>query len=226
MTCVNLFWVEVGVSERAKRDQPPQDESLFHYGSLYRKLLDPLIKPARAAIVDRIPANSSVLDIGCGTGFLCFELRREKHCSVTGIDLSLKMLDFASANNPFQDIEFFHQNATDMHSFQDRRFDYVVVLNVIHEFEPADRLKLLAEALRVGTHVILFDSNVPLPWNVVGIVKRLIEITFGLDHYPQFKSYLSSGGIMGILDAYGHAFRIVEYATFAQNCNRLVHITR
>jgi ubiquinone/menaquinone biosynthesis C-methylase UbiE len=214
------------MSEQDKKYHPPQDESLFYYGSLYRKLLDPLIKPARTAIVDRIPANSSVLDIGCGTGLLCFELRREKHCSVTGIDLSLKMLDFANDNNPFQDIEFFHQNATDMQSFQDRRFDYVVVLNVIHEMEPADRLKLLAEALRVGTHVILFDSNVPLPWNVVGIVKRLIEITFGLDHYPQFKSYLSSGGIMGILDAYGHAFRIVEYATFAQNCNRLVHITR
>jgi len=135
------------------------------------------------------------------------------------------MLDFARSNNPFQDIEFFHQNATDMQSFQDRQFDYVVVLNVIHELEPTDRLKLLAEALRVGTHVILFDSNVPLPWNGVGIVKRLIEITFGIDHYPHFKSYLSSGGIMGILDAYGHSLKIVERSSFAQSCNQLVHAT-
>jgi ubiquinone/menaquinone biosynthesis C-methylase UbiE len=214
------------VSEPVKRHQSPEDEGLFHYGSLYRKLLDPLIKPARDAIIDRIPVDSSVLDIGCGTGLLCLELKREKHCRVVGIDLSLKMLDFARSNNPFQDVEFHHQNATDMQSFLDERFDYVVALNVIHELGPSDRLKMLGEAFRVTTNVILFDCNVPLPWNPVGIVKRLIEISFGLNHYPQFQSYLSSGGIMGILNEYGHSLRIVERSTFAQRCNQLVHVTR
>ncbi|MCD6100323.1 MAG: methyltransferase domain-containing protein [Candidatus Marinimicrobia bacterium] len=39
-------------------------------------------------IIDLIPPNSSVLDAGCGRGELLDYLRREKNCSVRGIDLS------------------------------------------------------------------------------------------------------------------------------------------
>ena len=72
------------------------DKSLFHYGKIYNKLLDPLIKPARKVLVDCIPADSSVLDIGCGTGLLCFDLKREKGCQVVGIDHYTQFKKFKS----------------------------------------------------------------------------------------------------------------------------------
>ena len=79
----------------------PADKSLFYYGSLYNKLMDPLIKPARETVVKEIPAGAAVLDIGCGTGLLCIALKRSKDCRVTGIDLSRRMLEFAESINPY-----------------------------------------------------------------------------------------------------------------------------
>lgn len=204
----------------------PEDKSLFYYGSLYNRLLDPLIKPSREAIVDRVPPDSSVLDIGCGTGLLCCDLRRRKNCRVVGIDLSRRMLDFARFNNPFDEVEFLHQDATDMRDLQDESFDYVIMTNIIHELMPDDQLKMLQEGFRVGRNMILFDSFVPLPWNAVGMVKRLIEVLFGADHYPQFRTYMASGGIMGILEASGYSSRIVDQSILAWGCNHLVLVSK
>ena len=214
------------MSEQDHRTRPPEDKSLFYYGSLYHRLMDPLIKPAREAIVAWVPESATVLDIGCGTGLLSFALKAKKNCQVTGIDLSLRMLDFAKANNPYEDVKFIHQDATDMSAFKDRSFDYVVILNVIHELTPIQQQKMIQESFRVGDKIILFDSNVPLPWNGVGIIKRAIEITFGLDHYPQFRNYLSSGGIPGILQEAGYGSNIRKQVTHSGECNLLALVAK
>ena len=161
----------------------PVDKSLFYYGHLYHMMFDPLIKPLRSAIAERIPHGSSVLDIGCGTGLLCFQLKRQKDCQVTGIDLSCRMLEFARSINPYPDVEFLHLDARNMTDLGEDFFDYVLILNVIHELWSKDRMKMLKEAFRVGQDVIIVDSTVPLPWNFSGAVKRLIEIAFGFDHF-------------------------------------------
>jgi ubiquinone/menaquinone biosynthesis C-methylase UbiE len=204
----------------------PTDKSLFYYGRLYNMLLDPLIKPSRKAIVNQIPVGSTVLDIGCGTGLLCFELKKQKDCRVVGIDLSNRMLDYARNINPYGDIEFLHQDATSMNDLQDDSFDFVLIMNVIHELLPNEQLKMLQEAFRVAQSVILLDSNVPLPWNATGIVKRAIEVSFGFDHYPQFKTYITSGGILGILEKYEYSSGIREQSVFSQGCNQLVLVAR
>lgn len=204
----------------------PADKSLFHYGKLYNKLLDPLIKPSREAIVDQVPVGSSVLDIGCGTGLLCLDLKRQKGCRVVGIDLSSRMLEYARSINPFDDVEFLHQDATNMHDLRDDSFDFVLILNVIHELMLDEQLKMLQEAFRVGQSILLSDSNVPLPWNVTGIVKRFIEISFGFDHYPQFRVYITSGGIMGILEQSGHSSNIMDRSIFSQGCNQLILVSK
>jgi SAM-dependent methyltransferase len=178
----------------------PEDRSLFHYGAIYHMLLDPLITPARRAIVEYIPPSSKVLDIGCGTGQLCFELSREKHCQVMGIDLSRRMLDFAEKHNRYASVEFRHMDASHMPDIDSDSFDYVVMSYIIHELYRDSQLQLLSEAWRVGRHVLMLDSNAPLPRNPFGIAKRIVEYIFGRDHFAQFRAYLASGGIGGILD--------------------------
>jgi ubiquinone/menaquinone biosynthesis C-methylase UbiE len=202
------------------------DKSLFHYGKPYNILLDPLIKPMRRAIVDQVPVDSSVLDIGCGTGLLCFELKREKDCRVVGIDLSRKMLDYARSINPNEDIQFLHQDGTNMQDLGDDSFDLVILLNVIHELVPDNQLKMLEEAFRVGRSILIFDSNVPIPWNLSGIIKRLIEISFGIDHYPQFREYINSGGVMGILEGAGYKSNIKDRKLYTQESNQMVTVLK
>lgn len=201
-----------------------EDKSLFHYGSTYNKLIDPLTKPIRDKIVESIPQGASVLDIGCGTGLLCYALRSEKQCRVVGADLSLRMIEFAKEHSPFEDIQFVHQDATNLGDFQDNNFDYVVAALIIHELYADAQQKLAKEAWRVGRKNLYVDSNVPLAWNISGIMKRFIELSFGFDHYPQFQAYLSSGGIMGILEAADLSDKLVHRELFSQNTNQLVVI--
>ena len=200
----------------------PEDKSLSHYGKTYHRIIDPLNKPIRDKIVAFIPQGASVLDIGCGTGILCSALRREKECKVVGIDLSMRMIQFAKANCPFEDIQFLHQDATHLVDFQDDSFDFVVASLIIHEMPAEAQHKMASEAWRVGNKDIYVDSSAPLPWNFIGVMKRFFEIAFGLEHYPQFKAYVASGGILGILQAVNLDEKIVHQELFSQNASQMV----
>jgi ubiquinone/menaquinone biosynthesis C-methylase UbiE len=202
----------------------PKDKSLSHYGSTYNKLIDPLNKPIRDKIVEFIPAGTSILDIGCGTGVLCYALRREKQCKVVGVDLSLRMVEFAKEHSPIEDIQFIHQDATNLTDFQDDSFDYVVASLIIHEMHAEAQQQMIKEAWRVGRKSLYVDSNAPLSWNFTGIMKRFFELAFGFDHFPQFNEYLSAGGIMGILEVANLHIKIVHRELFSQNTNQLVVI--
>jgi SAM-dependent methyltransferase len=192
----------------------PADKSLWHYGQIYNKIIDPMIKPSRDVIVALISRGASVLDIGCGTGRLCFELMQQRRCRVVGIDLSTRMLSFAQKNNPYESVKFLHQDATNMEDFQANSFDYVVASHFIHELTKDKQLKMLKEAGRVGRKVILLDATAPLPWNFFGVFKRFFELLFGYDHYPQFKAYLDSGGILGLLAEAHLEMKILHKSTF------------
>jgi ubiquinone/menaquinone biosynthesis C-methylase UbiE len=100
----------------------PVDKSLWFYGWVFHKFFDPQLVEGRLVSIDLIPEGSSVLDIACGTGQLCFALRAEKHCRVVGLDLSLRMLRFAEKSNRFDDVSFVHQDATHLVDFGARTF--------------------------------------------------------------------------------------------------------
>ena len=82
--------------------------------------------------------------------------------------------------------------------------------------------KMASEAWRVGNKDIYVDSSAPLPWNFIGVMKRFFEIAFGLEHYPQFKAYVASGGILGILQAVNLDEKIVHQELFSQNASQMV----
>jgi ubiquinone/menaquinone biosynthesis C-methylase UbiE len=110
-----------------------EEKSLFYYGWLYHRLFDPPLAEAREVAMDLVGDGSSVVDIGCGTGLLCSALRVRKHCRVVGIDLSLRMLDFAKERNRFDDVTFVHLNAADLSGLGDRSFQYATILFLMHE---------------------------------------------------------------------------------------------
>jgi len=197
------------------------DKSLFIYGQIYHRLLDPPLAESRQITLDLIPEGCSVLDIACGTGQLCFALRKHKHCRVIGLDLSLSMLEFARKSNPFPDVSFVHEDATDLSAFKDHSFDFATMLMVMHELTWAQQVRVLKEALRVATKCIIIDSVAPLPKNAGGLGIRLVELTFGHDHNPNFKAFLSEGGISKILKQSGLPVKVEHTSLFWRNCREV-----
>ncbi len=204
----------------------PADKSLFFYGPIYHRLFDPQLAEGRQVAVDLIPEGSSVLDIACGTGQLCIALHELKHCRVTGIDLSLRMLEYARRSNPHPDIAFVHADATDLSAFGDLSFDYATMLFVMHELPTSQQARVLREALRVANRGIIADAVSPLPWNVGGIGIRLVEATFGHDHNPHFRSFLANGGISGLIRRLDEPVSVESSSVFWRDCRQAMVVSR
>ena len=201
------------------------DKSLHYYGAIYHRLFDPQLAEARKIAADHITEGSSVLDIACGTGQFCFALRKYKHCQVVGIDLSVRMLEFARKSDPFQDLRFAHEDATDLSAYKDYSFDYATMLMLMHELPEVQQFRVLKEAFRVAHKVIIIDAVSPLPKNAGGFGIRLVEFTFGHDHNANFKTFLFKGGISRILQESGLPIKIEHSSMFWRNCREIFVVT-
>lgn len=208
--------------ERGNSQSLVIDKSLRYYGKAYHVLIDPLLKVARDKIINLVPENSRVLDAGCGTGILSFMLKEKKNCRVVGGDLSLRMIDFARKSNPYDDVIFAHMDIGNITEFEENSFDYSVLCQVIHELPQDMQFNVIRELIRVGRKTIVLDSNTPLPKNAVGLVIRMMDSTFGRDHYDNFKSYIASGGLMGILERAGLISKIIQRFVFRHNCQQII----
>jgi ubiquinone/menaquinone biosynthesis C-methylase UbiE len=208
-----------------RRFPMPTDKSLYYYGPIYHRLLDPELVETRHVAVDLITDGSSVLDIACGTGVLCMMLHKRKNCRVVGIDLSVRMLEYARKLNPDQDPKFVHEDATDLRDFGDRSFDYATILLLMHELARIQQVRVLKEALRVAKRVIIIDAISPLPKNLGGIGIRIVEGTFGHEHQGNFKAFLTTGGIAGILKESTLAINVEHRSIFWRNCREAVVVT-
>ena len=200
----------------------PVDKSLSYYGKPFHLLIDPLSKAARSEIIELVSVNSTILDAGCGTGTLSLLLKKEKNCKVVGADLSMRMIDFANHMNKHEDVSFLHMDITNLSEYRENSFDYSIMCLVIHELPADKRIDAIKELMRVGRQTIILDSNTPLPKNPVGLTIRMIEATFGRDHYANFKTYISTGGIIGILERAGLKSKITRRVVFRNNCQQIV----
>lgn len=98
------------------------------------------------------PGNASVLDVGCGNGFLQYALE-QKFGLVTGLDYSEPMLKV----NPCR--KKLLGSAMNL-PFDDKSFDIVVASNLLHHLVESDRMCALAEMRRVArSAVISFEPN-------------------------------------------------------------------
>lgn len=198
----------------------------FTHGALYHVLYDRPLAEVRRTAVELVPAGSAVLDIGSGTGQLCFELCERKDCRVTGVDLSDRMIAFAQRRNRCDNVRFVHGDGTDLSGFGPHTFDYATILLLLHEVSRETQVRILKEALHVARKVIVVDSCVPLPKNAHGLALRLVEAIGGREHYRHFADYLAAGGIEGILADRRIAARVVHHAVFWRGCREVVVLSK
>ena len=101
----------------------------------------------------------SLLDVGCGTGWLIDMLRKERLAEYHGLDLAENMIEVAVSKN-IPDAQFVVGKA-DALPYEDGRFDVITCSQSFHHYPDQD--KAVAEAYRVlnkGGLYILSDTGV------------------------------------------------------------------
>ncbi len=120
----------------------------FGYGGY--KFLPGRWKPVAQALIDtyKLKAGSKVLDVGCGKGFLLYEmLQIEPGLEIVGFDVSKHGL--ANAHPDVKD-KLFRYRAQDRYPYGDDQFDLVISLGTFHNLRLFELATALAEVERVG----------------------------------------------------------------------------
>ncbi len=187
-----------------------ENKNHWYDGSFYDKIIAPNQDTSFQNVKSIINENSSVLDVGCGTGRLSFQLK-DKIKIIDGIDLSKRNIDLANKNlakRPSPKLIFHHSDVQLFLNQKKETYDYSVISFVIHEVQENKRediLKLLAEHSK---EVIIIDYLYPRPKSFWSILNEAVEFAAGRDHYKNFKSYISNKGIMGLVEKTG--LRIIK----------------
>ena len=107
-------------------------------------------------IVDSIPENTKILDVGCNAGTLGIHLLH-KGCYVKGIDIVKDLVVKACRNG----IYAFEGEAEYLHMFYDDEFDHVICSEVLeHLYDPMPAIKEAYRVLKDGGKYI---CTVPHP---------------------------------------------------------------
>ena len=105
-------------------------------------------------ILDLIGEQSTVLDLGCGTGDLLYLLIKEKKAHAQGIEID----DQAIYKCVAKGLNVFHGDIdTGLAEFSDKSFDYVILNQSLQQILHVD--KVLDDALRVGKKVVVGFPN-------------------------------------------------------------------
>jgi SAM-dependent methyltransferase len=120
----------------------------FGYGGY--KFLPGRWKPVAEALIKtyNLKAGSKVLDVGCGKGFLLYEMMQlEPGLEIVGFDISKHGLENA---HPEIKGKLFTYKAQDPYPFGDKYFDLVISLTTLHNLRLFELQTALREIERVG----------------------------------------------------------------------------
>ena len=96
-----------------------------------------------------LTGNSSVLDVGCGKGFLLYEMKQIlPDLQIAGFDISEHGL--SQSRGEIRD-NLFHHKAQDLYTYENNSFDLVISLGCLHNLRVFELEAALKEIERVGS---------------------------------------------------------------------------
>ncbi|MFH1198360.1 MAG: class I SAM-dependent methyltransferase [bacterium] len=197
-----------------------QNKNHWYDGWFYDKLIAPNQDKSFSILKSFVEENSTLLDVGCGTGRLAFQIA-DKCKKVIAIDLSSKNIEVAKRNlaaNPASNIEFLHADIDSLLTKNEMKFNYSVLSYVIHEVDEEDREGILTSLIKISDKIILIDYLVPRPKTIWNFINEIVEFLAGKNHYMNFKSYVRNNGIAGLAEQTG--LRITKQI---KNCPGTTH---
>ena len=176
------------------------DKKHWYDGWFYDKFIAPNQDKLFKEVKEKIAENSSVLDIGCGTGRLEFQLS-DKVKNIIGIDLSSSNIEIAREalkRDGAGNIEFIHSDAEDAVHLTKEKFDYAIFTFVIHELPAEKREAIVGSALEIADKLIVGDYTAPQPQNIWRVLNAAVEYFAGREHYEGYRSFLKHCGMNGL----------------------------
>ncbi len=106
-----------------------------------------------------ISSETSILDIGCGTGNHTLLLKQKSDATMIGVDVSWGMISKALAKSRSDEIEF-AQALAEYLPFADSSFDLVLMIEVIHHLQDASQaIKDSFRVTRPGGRVCIVTQS-------------------------------------------------------------------
>ncbi len=118
-------------------------------------------KPALFSMLGEIKGKR-ILDLGCGYGENCLAFSKMGARSVTGTDISEKMLAVAQQENTGESIRYLHMPMEDISALMPERFDIIVSSLAIHYVENFEKLAQDIYSLLTEGGLFLFSQEHPL----------------------------------------------------------------
>lgn len=147
----------------------------------YRRYLD--------SIVEEIPNQSKILDIGTGSGKLLQILADEKSAHITGTDISQSMLAEAKRKLRGRDFRLVKTSIKPPYDLPEGGFNYITLSNILFLLSENERTDMLEEAIRLlaprGKIIILSPSG-------RGGLIKLIKTYFSLANFSIIIWYLAT----------------------------------
>ncbi|HEY5702379.1 MAG TPA: methyltransferase domain-containing protein [Gammaproteobacteria bacterium] len=177
-----------------------------HVAAIYDRIFEPMNKGLRFMGLRMFTPSrdSSILDIGCGTG-LHLEMYRNFGCSLYGIDTSPSMLEKAKARLG-KNVDLRKADATEI-PFNSDFFDLVLCMLVLHEMDDNIRYNVLKEMHRVvkqNGRVLVIDFHAGKARLPLGSLFKTIifisEFSAGSRHFRNYRQFMSSGGLPTLID--------------------------
>ncbi len=188
----------------------------WYDGTFFDLCIAPNQDPVFAAVKAAITPGSTVLDVGCGTGRLVFQLA--DHCkSVHGIDPSprnirraLKLqrrrkahqtrtLEGRLRRGESSTITFESASLEEHFSRPHPPYDFVVISFVLHEVDERLRVPMLHAMAGATRWIVLADYRVPRRTGLMDATTELVEYFAGRHHYRGFKSFVLAGGLYSLI---------------------------
>ena len=175
----------------------------FHWydGRFYDRFIAPNLDETFRIMMAMMDKNSSILDVGCGTGRFVFQAGKRVQ-QATGFDLSSRNISVAKSNQKIiglDNVSFVHGNAESLGTYFTTRFQFSTISHVIHEMPKEIRLGVLNNMRKISDEIIIGDYFVPQPNNVRGISNRIAEFFAGFDHFRNYLSFVKAGGLSALI---------------------------
>jgi ubiquinone/menaquinone biosynthesis C-methylase UbiE len=171
---------------------------------IYLIVIEPLLHGAKKRVLylasERRPRD--LLEVGCGTCAQAAAIAA-KGIEVTAVDISERMFPPRRSARLPSTLSFFRADGRQL-PFHDGLFDMALVSMSLHAIDPADRITIIREMIRVlkdgGTVLIMdFDFDPRADRGLTAVLIRFIEKLAGAEHHANFKNFLAAGGVPAVL---------------------------